>query len=120
MQWSIESFDIKDAFRVYAYNATALQILHKNERDGNGQAILMTFTGLPSFGRRKVAVSWSGNNVIASVNGSHQTATCYDNVAQGLEQIERSNNSGTQVNTRAILLFPNQLSAAELNELTTI
>ena len=120
VQWSIESFDIKDAFRVYAYNATALQILHKNERDGNGQAILMTFTGLPSFGRRKVAVSWSGNNVIASVNGSHQTATCYDNVAQGLEQIERSNNSGTQVNTRAILLFPNQLSAAELNELTTI
>ena len=120
VQWSIESFDIKDALRVYAHNATALQILHKNERDGNGQATLMTFTGLPSFGRRKVAVSWSGNNVIASVNGSHQTATCYDNVAQGLEQIERSNNSGTQANTRAILLFPNQLSAAELNELTTI
>jgi hypothetical protein len=120
VQWSIESFDIKDAFRVYAHNATALQILHKNERDGNGQTTLMTFTGLPSFGRRKVAISWSGNNVIASVNGSHQTATCYDNVAQGLEQIERSNNSGTKVNTRAILLFPNQLSAAELNELTTI
>lgn len=106
------------ALRLYANSLTSFQFIHKNA-DG-GQSVLKQFGGLPSGGRRKAAFAWNRDVAIMSLNGTSFTTSIHPDIAEKLERFNRPNNTTTTVNTRAIMLFPKQLSESELNELTTL
>jgi len=126
-EWSTSAvqFDLRNggsgviyALRMYASGLTNFQFIHKNA-DG-GQTVLKQFTGLPSGGRRKAAFAWNRDVAIMSLNGTSFTTSIHPDIAERLERFNRPNNTTTTVNTRAIMLFPKQLSESELNELTTL
>jgi hypothetical protein len=89
------------------------------QRANNVQTNLRTITGL-SVGRKKIAYSWSGTNLITSVNGTSYTNTIDASIAAELNRIVRSNLNSTKIKINKMMLFPTQLTEAELNDLTTI
>ena len=83
------------------------------------QTTIRSITGLtPS--RYKIAMSWNGTNLISSFNGTSYIDTIDASIASQLNQIIRPNVNNVSVATNKILVFPTQLTEAELNALTTI
>ena len=83
------------------------------------QTTIRSITGLtPS--RYKIAMSWNGTNLISSFNGTSYINTIDASIASQLNQILRPNINSVSVPTNKILVFPTQLTEAELNALTTI
>ena len=65
-------------------------------------------------------MSWNGTNLISSFNGTSYIDTIDASIASQLNQIIRPNINSVSVPTNKILVFPTQLTEAELNALTTI
>ena len=68
----------------------------------------------------KIAMSWNGTNLITSLNGTSYIDTIDASISSQLDKIARVNPQAISVTTNQILVFPTQLTEAELNDLTTI
>jgi hypothetical protein len=89
------------------------------QRVNNVQTILRSTT-LLSLSEWKVAMSWNGTSLITSLNGTSYVDTIDASIASQLDKIARVNPQAISVTTNQILVFPTQLTEAELNALTTI
>ena len=83
------------------------------------QTTIRSITGITPSGY-KMAMSWNGTNLISSFNGTSYIDTIDASIASQLNQILRPNINSVSVPTNKILVFPTQLTEAELNALTTI
>jgi hypothetical protein len=83
------------------------------------QTLVRQIYGSPA-GRRIVAMSWNGTSLITSVNGVSYTDTIDGSIAAELSKIDRPNFNGTIFDLNRLLMFPTQLTEAELNALTTL
>jgi hypothetical protein len=68
----------------------------------------------------KIAMSWNGTSLITSLNGTSYIDTIDASIASQLDKIARVNPQAISVTTNQILVFPTQLTEAELNDLTTL
>ncbi len=68
----------------------------------------------------KIAMSWNGTNLITSFNGTSYIDTIDASISSQLDKIARVNPTAISVTTNQILVFPTQLTEAELNDLTTL
>ena len=68
----------------------------------------------------KIAMSWNGTNLITSLNGTSYIDTIDASIASQLDAVKRVNPQAIYVTTNQILVFPTQLTEAELNDLTTL
>ena len=73
-----------------------------------------------SLSEWKIAMSWNGTNLITSLNGTSYIDTIDASISSQLDKIARVNPQAISVTTNQILVFPTQLTEAELNDLTTI
>ena len=89
------------------------------EKNNGTQTLLRTISGL-SAGLKKVSLAWNGINLIISVNGSSYTNTISSGIVSNINEIGRANQSSTLLQINKMLLFPTQLTEAELNDLTTL
>ena len=91
------------------------------------QTALLTVTGLPANGQRKVAVAWNGTSVKVGINGVYYDSTTTpavsamdSDIAADLQVITRANNTGMQCDVNSIVLFNSQLTQSQLESLTAL
>lgn len=89
------------------------------QRVNNVQTDVRLITNLAT-GRRKCAISWNGTSLITSVNGTSYTDTIDGSIAAELNEIESANWNVTDLELNQMLVFPTQLTEAELNALTAL
>jgi hypothetical protein len=68
---------------------------------------------------KKLALAWNGTNLLVSVNGITTSHTITSSAADG-NNLKRLNSGSVYALVNKILAFPTQLTAAELNDLTTL
>ena len=73
-----------------------------------------------SNAEKKLAISWNNTNLLVSVNGTTTTHTITSAASGGVQNLKRLNSSSVLIPMNQILVFPTQLTEAELNDLTTI
>ena len=89
------------------------------QKTPTAQTTIRSVAGLtPS--RYKIAMSWNETSLITSFNGTSYIDTIDASIASQLNKIQRPNINQVSVTTNQILVFPTQLTEAELNDLTTL
>jgi hypothetical protein len=86
----------------------------------NNVQTLLRGDNLLSLSEWKIAMSWNGTSLITSLNGTSYIDTIDASIASQLDKIARVNPQAISATTNQILVFPTQLTEAELNALTTI
>ena len=115
VQIDVERDDLAYAIRP-VFRESVVQIY---QRVNSVQTDVRLITGLAT-GRRKCAISWNGTSLITSVNGTSYTDTIDGSIAAELNEIESSNWNVTDLELNKMLVFPTQLTEADLNALTTL
>ena len=111
--------------RIYFQSETSVAI--RQTDSDQVQTALLTVTGLPANGQRKVAVAWNGTSVKVGINGVYYDSTTTpavsamdSDIAADLQVITRANNTGMQCDVNSIVLFNSQLTQSQLESLTAL
>ena len=89
------------------------------QRINNVQTIIRQRNDL-SYTQWKIAMAWNGTNLISSINGISYVDTIDASLASQLDTLKRVNSTTIAVKVNQTLVFPTQLTEAELNDLTTL